>query len=332
MGVQAMDPAMMSYLVWVVRLVLPIIFFVIWHSLQPAKEKKEPQPTGHRHSKLTLLGQRKEAVGQEPPAALSHMKLVDESLVSSSGPRGGRRERRERTTENSEDKHERRERRAERKKAKDGGEISREEKLHAESLLNYVAFSRKHWPEAAFLPDSEHEQATPQSGEQPVGAVEPACTNAHAQMVLRGLASDRLGLKCAELAWPLHDRLVEASVEVDEPTFVLMIEACIRAENLPAVSDFLQKMEASGLCPPSQLLDKVMDLYASHKETETTDVGLVQVQSLWNDKIGNGSTAAVWMDEADTSEGEMQQAVWGDGMTQTWTCSAFNFDAYSDED
>merc|ERR1719158_343154 len=44
-----------------------------------------------------------------------------------------------------------------------------------------------------------------------------------------------------------------------------MIEACIRGGDLPGISDFLQKMEAAGFCPPSNLLDKVMDLYAWQK-------------------------------------------------------------------
>jgi len=337
---------MMSYLVWVVRLVLPILFFVIWHSLQPAKEK--PQPTGNRHARIALLRQRKETLGQAAPASIKNIRLVEDSLVNTGGPRekrGGLRERGgdriDRASESPEERRVRREAREERKRvkdasgprrAKDSEDISRQDKMHLECLMNYIAFSRRHRPQAGFLPDGGPAPAE----EEDAGAPEPARTNSEVQMVLKGLAHDRSGVRCAILARDLHDRLVEAKVDVDEPTFILMIEACIRAEDLTAVSDFLQKMETSGFCPPSALLDKVMDLYSAHK-------GLEPVTSPAPDpiifvpegagKIPSGAAFAAdfvpgerWADD-DSSAMPVAVTSWGEPVA-----SAFNFDAYSDED
>jgi len=44
-----------------------------------------------------------------------------------------------------------------------------------------------------------------------------------------------------------------------------MIEGCVLAGDLKSASDFLMKMETSGFCPESDLLDKVMDLYSQQK-------------------------------------------------------------------
>lgn len=164
-----------------------------------------------------------------------------------------------------------------------------EEKMHLESLLNYVAFNRKD-QQRTFLPDEaippppppKPPKKSPEKPEAPaatlptlgpasptaggdqsptVTGTEAAKANAEAQMVLGGAIKFRR----VDVAKNLYEQLSDSQVEISEKTFALMIESCVLACDLKSASDFLMKMEASGHSPDSELLDKVMDLYAQQK-------------------------------------------------------------------
>jgi hypothetical protein len=169
-----------------------------------------------------------------------------------------------------------------------------EEKMHLESLLNYVAFNRKD-PQRTFLPDEAPPPPPPKplptkkpdgtKIEAPAAAAPPtavaesvpsfdsgslvtgdeaAKANAEAQMVLGGAIKFRR----VDVATNLYDKLIQSQVEISEKTFALMIESCVLASDLKNASDFLLKMEASGHSPETELLDKVMDLYSQVKTTK----------------------------------------------------------------
>eukprot|EP00927_Polykrikos_kofoidii_P017918 TRINITY_DN18215_c0_g1_i1.p1 TRINITY_DN18215_c0_g1~~TRINITY_DN18215_c0_g1_i1.p1 ORF type:complete len:534 (+),score=146.22 TRINITY_DN18215_c0_g1_i1:188-1789(+) len=164
-----------------------------------------------------------------------------------------------------------------------------EEKMHLESLLNYVAFNRRE-QQRTFLPDksapppppppkppkkpTDSAEGSSRLAPSPATAVgdqssavtgtEATKANAEAQMVLSGAIKFRR----VDVAKKLYDQLSDQQVEISGKTFVLMVESCVLAEDLKSASDFLIKMEASGHSPDSELLDKVMDLYSQQKVKE----------------------------------------------------------------
>jgi len=177
------------------------------------------------------------------------------------------------------------------KRPKDGGEIeletaaaaptsiatpqlsASEEKMHLESLLNYVAFNRKE-QQRTFMVDEELAPPPPPKSAQldvPLGGSAATVlnisgataekANAEAQMVLRGA----INFRRSDVAKDIYEHLVASNVEILEPTFTLIIEASVLANDLKSASDFLMKMETAGHSPSSVLLDKVMDLYSQQK-------------------------------------------------------------------
>mmetsp|Transcript_8034 Transcript_8034/g.19951 ORF Transcript_8034/g.19951 Transcript_8034/m.19951 type:complete len:529 (+) Transcript_8034:136-1722(+) len=305
-------------LVWALRILLPIILFCIYFKLQAPKDETYPGPTKNQHSRHKLLQQRKAVVDQGTPESMRNLtrvgpdvapELFEKNLRSSRGRGGPREDRQQR-----EDRGERRERR-EREPREQGERSSRrgpsektpatalpaerlaaapveaepeesappapspaEEKMHLESLLNYVAFNRKE-QQRTFLPDPE--APPPPPPKPPVKVVEAEGTlipsleiaanavtgeaaakaNAEAQMVLGGA----IKFKRVDVAKKLYEQLAEQQVEVSEKTFSLMIESCVLACDLKNASDFLMNMEAAGHSPDTELLDKVMDLYSQQK-------------------------------------------------------------------
>jgi len=153
-----------------------------------------------------------------------------------------------------------------------------QEKMHLESLLNYVAFNRKE-PQRNFMLDEdaappppppnkpavaasaagENEQSVKEVKELPKMTTEKA--NEEAQMVLRGA----INFKRVDVAKDLYAQLVAQNVDISESTYELMIEASILAKDISSSTDFLMKMESAGHSPCSELLDKVLDLYSSEK-------------------------------------------------------------------
>lgn len=150
-----------------------------------------------------------------------------------------------------------------------------QEKMHLESLLNYVAFNRKE-PQRNFMLDEDSAPPPPPpnkpavvtsstgEGEETVkelGKMTTEKANEEAQMVLRGA----MNFKRVDVAKDLYAQLAAQNVDISESTYELMIEAAILAQDITSSTDFLMKMESSGHSPCSELLDKVLDLYSSEK-------------------------------------------------------------------
>lgn len=277
-------------LVWTLRIVLPIILFCIYFKLQATKEEGSG-PTNNVHSRAKLLARREATTGSPPPDSMKSIALKDQTEApqlfaggrGDRGDRGGKGGRRgkdesregsgkERRGKGEKDKEEAAE--AEEAKPADGVEKSiepneEEEKMHLESLLNYVAFTRKE-QQRIYLPAENCAPPPPpppkKAGDG--GAVSSTITaedmekaNSDAQLVLRGA----LNIKRSDVAKQLYEQLQEAHVEASESTFELVINVCLQAKDLKGASDFLMKMETAGHLPSSDLLDQVMELYSRQK-------------------------------------------------------------------
>lgn len=154
--------------------------------------------------------------------------------------------------------------------------VANQEKMHLESLLNYVAFKSKDQQRNFVIEDdAPPPPPPPPSKSASVAAEEGAAlkaldlsgttvekANAEAQMVLRGA----INFKRVDIAKDLYEQLSSASIEIAEATFTLMIEAAVLAKDLKSSSDFLMKMETSGHSPATDILDKVLDLYSNQKQ------------------------------------------------------------------
>lgn len=293
-----------QYVIWIVRAVLPVIFFILWFRLQYPKGAWWPESNANKHTKETLLAMRK-VVEEEPvPSSMLTLRLVSEAAnpalfggsrptrSSPKAPAGGREKKGPRDKKRPGDKGQ--------GEGFDGEEalyISEEERMHLESLVNYIAFSRKE-QKRVFLPDATCTPPPPPLPPQPptepieAGSPEAVKANAEAQMVLRGVLSKQLQAKRADVAKDLHKNLADSYVEISEATFSLMVEVCIAAEDLKGASDFLLRMESAEHCPDSDLLDKVMDLYSKQKnpgEPQATDnpLGQEKIDAL-GDPVGGG--------------------------------------------
>lgn len=284
-------------LIWTLRIVLPLILFCIYFKLQSPNDDKPigyPGPTKHAYSRGKLLARR---VGVDPsvkPEALDTLGLrnqeqapelfADRGTLPRRGsyreertPKADRRERSERGGERGDRRGDRRERRSDKKEEAEEEQDAAgksptavtQDKLHFESLLNYVAFNKRSQLRT-FLPEEGSRPPPPPKIRRPdqnpslrveiTGEVADEA-NGEAQMVLRGA----LHFRSSSVAKDLYDQLSDSNVEIAERTFVLMIEVCVAAMDLKAASDFLMKMETSGFTPESELLDKVMDLYSQQK-------------------------------------------------------------------
>jgi pentatricopeptide repeat protein len=273
--------------------------FIIWSKFQSGAEGSSgyPGPTKNVCSRGKILSRRKLVDPEDKPTTLANLCMKNqeqapELFVGGNRPGrggGGGRDRerkprgdrdREKGGEEGGEKGERREKR-EKKAEKENVEESKgeapaapapsasEKKMHLESLLNYVAFNRRPQqrvllPEEGVSPPPPPKRLRP--GLQPDGNAEISGAaaeqaNAEAQMVLRGAVA----FKTATVAKDLYEHLMDKQVEITERTFTLMIEGCVLAGDLKSASDFLMKMETSGYCPESDLLDKVMDLYSQQK-------------------------------------------------------------------
>lgn len=275
-------------LVWTLRIVLPIILFCIYFKLQATKEEGSG-PTNNVHSRAKLLARREATTGSPPPDSMKNIALKDQTQApqlfaggrSDRGGKGGRRGNDEtrgeagkaRRSKAEKEKEEAAE--AEQPQPADGVEKhlepnEEEEKMHLESLLNYVAFTRKE-QQRVYLPcenGAPPPPPPPPKKASNAGAVSSTISaedtekaNSDAQLVLRGA----LGIKRSDVAKHLYEQLQEAHVEASESTFELVINVCLQAKDLKGASDFLMKMETAGHLPSSDLLDQVMELYSRQK-------------------------------------------------------------------
>jgi len=81
-------------------------------------------------------------------------------------------------------------------------------------------------------------------------------------MVLKGILSS--AVRGSSVPRCLFAQLEDLSIEVTHATFELMVEVCIKADDLETTSDFLMKMDEVGLSPSDAVLDKVMEMYLAH--------------------------------------------------------------------
>jgi len=177
-----------TYIVWLVRVLLPILLFWIWYSTQPNKGPLWSAPGERSYTRQSVLAAR-EALKDEPaPDSLQTLKLVDDTHLQkvfgnavsrSSGPaRRDPNAKKDKRTDKGGDKASARnidgKQRSQSRDgveaetgeaevvasaatenttpAKDEGALSVEEKMHLEALLNFVAFSYKDSPQRIYLP------------------------------------------------------------------------------------------------------------------------------------------------------------------------------------
>lgn len=286
--------------IWTLRILLPVILFCIYFKLQSKDEnenkgnKHERQrSSGPSYSRDQMVKVRSATQGGAIPASLETIALVDQTRAPklfAEGGRGrqrndgGRRDRGGAGRESGKRSRKEDNRESEvpvdqevRRETAEVPEIPEapvfepgQEKMHMESLLNYVAFNHKD-QRRVFLPDTTSAPPPPppppRSAPTKVADEDAEKANSEAQMVLRG--AWKVGR--AEVVGVLHEKLSEQHVEISEATYTLMIEVCIVARDLKQASDFLLKMENASYNPDSSLLDKVMNLYSEQKTQKEKD-------------------------------------------------------------
>jgi len=283
-----------ALLIWIMRVTMPVILFVIWYCTQGQSKKNQYSRDDLLTVRAALASRRAEA-----PEFLQTLRL--EKAPSSGGAArrdGGPSSKRgsgERTPKG--DDHPAGGTRglprgsAEVAQAQGGDGVpgcgaaekpqskrsilSEEEWMHLESLVNFVAFSARDQPQRIFLPGAgcppppPPPPALPSAKALEVNTTEAAKANQEAQMVLRGILNPTLEIQCPDIAHDLHKQLARSHIHVLEKTYCLMVETCIASGDLRGASDFLMKMEAAGHCADSSLLDKVMDLYTESRSDST---------------------------------------------------------------
>lgn len=264
-------------LVWALRILLPIILFCVYFKLQKGLEEPFRGPTDRVRTRDEILAHRKVVRHAPTPASKIVTKSASEapSLFPANGGRGGRSSRRH--GDAPRERREKRKNEVQPECSENVVDASQEldakveniaeqdpttQKMNVESLLNYVAFTRKE-QQRVFLPDTSGVPPPPPPAKKAAAAADEDRdkANADAQLVLRGA----IDLKRSDVAMNLYEQLHEAQVELAAETFVLLIQACIRGNDLKGASDFLLKMETSGHFPDSELLDMVMELYSRQK-------------------------------------------------------------------
>lgn len=196
-----------NMVVWLVRILLPIIFFFIWYRLGSSEGNAEDQ-----HTREELLLAREIVKGCEVPECLNNIKLVDEARVAQPSPQrqqrgaAGARPKRGDTTRNRNSTDSGIGKRdSERSDAWDdgafGGEMggpgspgekgdvgspgtdaesgkgsqpfpSKVERMQFESLLTFVALGHKERPQRVFLPDEGRPPPPPPKKAEPTGLEE----------------------------------------------------------------------------------------------------------------------------------------------------------------
>lgn len=273
--------------IWTLRILLPVILFCIYFKLQSKDEQdskgryEREKSQGPSYTRDQMVRARNATTGGEVPKEFENITLVDQTRAPklfAEGGRGrqrndgGRRERADRGKDSGRRsrKEENRDAEALVEQVQDSHEAEpdapvfepEQEKMHMESLLNYVAFNQRE-QRRVFLPDSvgAPPPPPPRQAPQTLEQADAEKANSEAQIVLRGA----MAVARAEVVGILHEKLSEQHVEISEPTYTLMIEACILARDLKQASDFLLKMENASYNPDSGLLDKVMNLYSEQK-------------------------------------------------------------------
>lgn len=279
-------------IVWLVRILLPIIFFIAWYRGQAQAQGADGRGGKHRYARDVLVAARRGADERDVPDVLSSIKLMDEASVQKalggppprprgSGPdaggRSGARPKRQpgvdrvRSGNDVRRTNSRVEAQAEAATPTASGgpklggsqSLTEEERSSLEALFNFAALGQKDRQRRVFLPSGQPPPPPRRPAQRPkADAMEEAKANGDAQTILKGAVNPKIQLKCPELAKALHQRLSDSNARPSEATYSLMVEACVISNDLKGASDFLMKMESAGHSADSELLDKVMDLYS----------------------------------------------------------------------
>lgn len=247
------EPHFTTILVWTLRLSIPMFLFWTYCRFQSKAITGSSEFVYSRS--MMLQGRNSHTRSGDVPVTLPKLVTEEEAPKVFDAHHKRNRVNRRRTAREEED-------------AVVVAKAASEEKMHAEALLNYIAFNRK--DRRNFLPDSAappHNPSLPNAQRISTESMERA--NKETQMVLKAAANfsqqNGMNLNGSEIAKDLWNQLNEASVEVTAKTFTLLIEACVRAKDLKGASEFLMSMEEKDHTPSAELLDKVMELYSSQK-------------------------------------------------------------------
>lgn len=339
-----------------------MVLFWLYLKSQSNKENKGPVLDKRNVvNKAKMLQQRSVVLKGEGarPKEMETIHLVDQtsapSLFAGQKPRGAPKKREKKEKKDGADAGKASKASEEKREAEQAANA--QEKMHLESLVNYMAFNRKEQQRTFLLDDLNPPPPPPLPKKPPAGddaaediKINTATSekaNSEAQMVLRGAIKYQ---RC-DVAKDLYGHLTDSKVEISETTFSLMIEACIVVGDLKDAGDFLMKMEAAGYCPDAELLDKVMDLYSQHKAIrEKSPEDMMEPSSPasppTSKKRGQlSSDAPVFTppaadrvsDSAESLELSADADVFippsaADAEGQQGASGAFNFDAYSEDE
>jgi len=273
-------------LIWTLRIVLPIILFCIYFKLQTPKDEQYSGSTENRYTSKQLLAQRKVVLGRPVPREIANIATKDKTeapslFVGGRAGKGGRRVgdesrgvnskgKKGRSGEESQEGNKNADEEGHNMTAKDEYIIQPivQDKMNMEALVNYVAFSGTR-QQRIFLVNGYDAPPPPPPPPKLEDSGSPAASTVadkasfDMHLVLRGAAS----LRRSPITKHIYDQLTEArTIEKNDVTYELMIEACLLAEDLKGASDFLMQMESAGFLPRPSLLDKVMELYAKQKQ------------------------------------------------------------------
>lgn len=283
---------MTTYIIWIVRIALPIIFFLIWFRTQPSKDTWYSQPHEIVHDRDDMMAVRQVA-GNEVPECLSTLKLKPDDEIPQlegtrlrAGARGGKKGQgagagslKKRPAAHEIEEVE------ELVVEKKEGVFSDGERANHEALLSFVAFAHKEQPQRVFLPDADQPPPEPPRRStksmfdddlEPATSVKGREANVHAQSLLRALLHPKVGMTSAFVSKELTRQLSDSRIRAGEGTLALMAEACTSAGDLEGASSMLMQMEQEGHCPDNSLLDKVMDLYSMRKSKESAEEEVVK--------------------------------------------------------
>lgn len=344
-----------AYIIWIVRIALPIIFFWVWYRTQPEKASWYSLPHEVSLSRDELLRVRKAAGLSAAPQPMANIRVSREGELPTyndrarSAPRGGAK--RDVKPKNAEEPPREPQREPPRDQAaaspsqderqvaqeaeadtgaKDGKEpLADEERAQVEKLVNYITFSHRDRPRRVFLPDGQPPPPPKKSLLfTPAAATdlkELTRANADAQVVLRCVSGRKIDMRPSDISKALYDRLSQSKVRVTEATLSLMADTCANAGDLKGASDYLMKMEAAGHCPDSALLDKVMDLFSEEKD-QKEDQAQAGAVPRGSDNLGESRARAggpalhPWASAKESQESQDSQL------------HALNFGAYSEDE
>jgi len=329
-----------TLLIWGLRIVLPILFFAIYFRLQAPKEPKYTGPTTNVHSRDKLVFLRDAVKGSPAPDSMKNISLKDQTQAPhlfAGGGRGPRPERGNRRVPADGEQRVPKEKREKKEKKEEPtveDKTLSDEKMHLESLLNYVAFNRME--QRGFLAADGEEPPAPantkvdddaKANSGAISGDNAEKANDEAQMVLKGaIIAGR-----ADVAKHLYEKLIEAHVEISETTFELLIDVHLSAKDLKGASDFLMKLETAGFSPNSELLDKVLELYSTKQSEEKSTKAdtTAEVAALNQDLLSEAINQAAAEDQATAETSPMMAPAeyYAPAMMPM-----FNWDAIDDSD